>query len=133
MPTLFTKIINQEIPSYKIYEDDYTYVFLTIQPMYTWHTLVVPKVEVDKWYNNHNEILHKLMDTAKHIAKDLEVIFEAERVAMIIEWLEVPHTHLHLVPLPESKWLKDSETISASDKQLQKVHLKITNYLDWHK
>ena len=129
MPTLFTKIINQEIPSYRIYEDEYTYVFLTIEPLYEWHCLVVPKVEVDKRYDATYETIKHCMHSAKKIAPILEKNFDAYKVALIIEGLEVPHMHIHLVPLPQWKSLKESSATRASDEELSTTQQKILNSL----
>jgi histidine triad (HIT) family protein len=129
MPTLFTRIINQEIPSHKIYEDENTYVFLTIEPLYEWHTLVVPKIALDKWYDHSHETLGQLMQTAQYISIVLEKAFHAERVALLIEWLEVPHTHLHLIPLPAWKWLAQSQKSSPTNETLKNTAEKIKKYL----
>lgn len=127
MSTLFTRIINQEIPSHKIYEDEFTYVFLTIEPLYEWHTLVVPKIAIDKWYNHSQETLSQLMNTAQYISEVLEKTFEVERVALVIEWLEVPHTHLHLIPLPTWKGLTSAKESTPSTNELKKICQEILN------
>lgn len=129
MPTLFTRIINQEISSHKIYEDEYTYVFLTIEPLFEWHTLVVPKIEWDKWYDHDQTTINHLMYTAKYISKVLEKTFESPRIALIIEWLEVPHTHIHLVPLHDGKWLEDAKKTNPTTEELKFVAQKILNAL----
>lgn len=101
MSTVFTKIINGEIPCYKIYEDDKTFVFLDNSPVVRGHTLVVPKVEVDKIYDLEDEDYLALMRTAKKISKHLE-----EKLGTRIFWkvmgTEVPHAHIHLVPQDEN-------------------------------
>lgn len=128
MPTLFTRIINQEIPSHKIHEDENTYVFLTIEPLYTWHTLVIPKVEWDKWYDHSQETLGHLMNTATYIAKLLEKSFAVERIALLIEWIQVPHTHIHLIPLPKGKSIAESQVSTPSQSQLKRVAEKILSH-----
>jgi histidine triad (HIT) family protein len=85
MPTLFTRIIDQEISSYKIYEDEYTYAFLDINPLQPGHTLIVPKIEVDKWYDLPSETVDQLMRTAQRLSPALEKTFDALRVVLVIE------------------------------------------------
>jgi histidine triad (HIT) family protein len=97
--TIFSKIINGEIPSYKIAESDKFYAFLDIFPLQKGHTLVVPKVEVDKIFDVPDTYLNELMQFAKPIAKAIEASFPCNRVSMVTVGLEVPHAHVHLVPI----------------------------------
>ena len=98
MPSIFTKIINGDIPCYKIYEDDKTFAFLDIHPESKGHVLVVPKNEVDKIYDLPDEDCDALMHTVKKLSKHLE-----ERLGARILWkvvgTDVPHAHVHLMPL----------------------------------
>jgi histidine triad (HIT) family protein len=101
MPSLFTKIINGEIPSYKIYEDDKTYAFLDINPEAKGHTLVVPKNEVDKIYDLPDEDYLALMATAKKLAKNMEDKLHT-RIFLKVIGTDVPHAHVHLIPFDKT-------------------------------
>ena len=98
MPSIFTKIINGEIPCYKIYEDDKTFAFLDINPETKGHTLVVPKKEVDKIYDLPDEDYDALMRTVKKLSHHLEDKLNA-RILWKVIGTDVPHAHVHLMPL----------------------------------
>ncbi len=99
MPTIFTRIINGEIPCHKIAENDQFLAFLDINPVAEGHTLVIPKKEVDYLFNLDDETYTGLMLFAKRIAKALPAAVPCLRVGVTVIGLEVPHTHVHLVPL----------------------------------
>jgi histidine triad (HIT) family protein len=99
MASIFTKIINGEIPSYKIAENDDFFAFLDINPNAKGHTLVVPKIEVNKIFDLDHEIYLKLMDFSRNIAIAIEKAIPCKRVGMTVIGLEVPHVHVHLIPL----------------------------------
>ena len=99
MPSIFTRIINGEIPSYKIDEDEHCYAFLDINPNAVGHTLCVPKKEVDKLFDLDLEIFMHLMQFSKRIAAALEQAVPCKRVGMAVVGLEVPHAHVHLIPI----------------------------------
>ena len=99
MPSIFTQIINGEIPSYKIDEDEHCYAFLDINPNAVGHTLCVPKKEVDKLFDLDLEIYMHLMQFSKRIAAALEQAVPCKRVGMAVVGLEVPHAHVHLIPI----------------------------------
>lgn len=99
MSSIFTKIIKGEIPSYKIAEDENYFAFLDIQPLAKGHTLVIPKKEIDYIFNLENDLLSGLMIFAKRTAKALEKTITCERIGIAVIGLEVPHCHIHLVPL----------------------------------
>jgi histidine triad (HIT) family protein len=99
MPSIFTRIINGEIPSYKIDEDEHCYAFLDINPNAVGHTLCVPKKEVDKLFDLDQEIYMHLMQFSKRIAAALEQAVPCKRVGMAVVGLEVPHAHVHLIPI----------------------------------
>ncbi len=101
MATIFTKIIKGEIPCYKIAEDENYFAFLDINPIAEGHVLVVPKVEGDYIFNLENDALAGLMVFAKKIAKALDKCIDCKRVGVAVIGLEVPHTHVHLVPLQD--------------------------------
>jgi histidine triad (HIT) family protein len=97
--TIFSKIIKGEIPSYKIAESEKFYAFLDIFPLQKGHTLIVPKIEVDKIFDVPSEYLNELMQFTKPIAKAIEASFPCNRVSMVTVGLEVPHAHVHLIPI----------------------------------
>lgn len=100
--TIFSKIINGEIPSYKIAESAKFYAFLDIFPLQKGHTLIVPKTEVDKIFDVPDTYLNELMQFTKPIAKAIEQSFSCNRVSMVTVGLEVPHAHVHLIPINEA-------------------------------
>ena len=102
METLFTKIINGVIPSYKIAEDEHFYAFLDIFPMREGHTLVVPKVAVDKLFDLPSTYINNMLAFAQPIAKAIEQAFPCNRCGLSVIGLEVPHAHMHLVPIDSS-------------------------------
>lgn len=97
--TLFSKIIAGDIPSYKIAEDEYFYAFLDIAPLVKGHVLVIPKVEVDKIFDLEDTYLSRILLFAKPIARALELTMDCKRCALSVVGLEVPHAHLHLLPI----------------------------------
>jgi histidine triad (HIT) family protein len=97
--TLFSKIINGDIPSYRIAESEKFYAFLDIFPLQKGHTLIVPKIEVDKIFEVPDAYLSELLIFAKPIAAAIEKSFPCNRVGMVTVGLEVPHAHLHLIPI----------------------------------
>lgn len=98
MATIFTKIINGELPGRFVYEDDETVAFLTIEPMTQGHTLVVPRAEIDQWQDIDGAVLGRVMAVAQLIGKAVRLAFDAPRAGVIIAGLEVPHLHVHVFP-----------------------------------
>ena len=98
MSTVFTKIINRELPGRFVYEDDEVVAFLTIQPMTHGHTLVVPRAEIDQWQDVDEAVLGRVMSVAQLIGKAVCRAFGAQRAGVIIAGLEVPHLHVHVFP-----------------------------------
>lgn len=96
--SVFTKIINGDIPAHKVYEDDRVIAFLDIHPIQPGHTLVVPKSEVDHIWDLSPEDYHALMNAVKKIGAHLNEVLHTQRVAVQIIGFDVPHTHVHLVP-----------------------------------
>jgi histidine triad (HIT) family protein len=103
MATIFSRIVAGEIPSYKVAEDDNYYAFLDINPLAKGHTLVIPKVEEDYIFDLDDETLSGLVLFAKKIAHKIKEQIECKKVAMIVLGLEVPHAHIHLIPMNEEK------------------------------
>ena len=122
MSTIFTKIINGEIPSYKIYEDDKTFAFLDIHPESKGHTLVVPKKEVDKLYDLEDEDYHALMATVKKLASHMEKV-TGRRTLMKVIGTDVPHAHVHLMPYDES-W-QHGRTLDLTDDEFAQIRTKL--------
>ncbi len=99
MPSIFTKIVQGEIPSYKVAEDDQFYAFLDINPNAKGHTLVIPKKEVNRIFDLDKETYTGLMGFSYQVAKALEKAVPCERIGMSVIGLEVPHAHVHLIPI----------------------------------
>jgi histidine triad (HIT) family protein len=99
MPSIFTRIINREIPGYIVAEDDHNIAFLDINPLNEGHTLVVPKKEVDRLFDLDEDTYLKLQAFAHKVAKAIEAAIPCLRVGVAVIGLEVPHAHIHLIPL----------------------------------
>lgn len=97
--TIFSKIIAGEIPAYRIAEDDQFFAFLDIFPLVEGHVLVIPKLEIDKFFDVPDDYLSRMLVFSKPIAKAIEKSFPCNRVGLAVVGLEVPHAHLHLVPI----------------------------------
>ncbi|MCR5646476.1 MAG: HIT family protein [Bacteroidales bacterium] len=115
MPTIFSRIIQGEIPCYKIAENDKFFAFLDINPLSAGHTLVVPKHETDYIFNIDDQELGQMMVFAKHVAAAIEKAIPCKRIAVAVIGLEVPHAHIHLVPINQE-----------GDLDFRKEHLKLT-------
>ena len=103
MATIFSKIISGDIPSYRVGEDERYYAFLDINPLAKGHTLVVPKQEVDYLYDLDDETLQGMILFAKQIAQKIKAFSGCKRVATVVLGLEVPHAHIHLIPMNSEK------------------------------
>lgn len=117
MASIFTKIINGEIPSYKIAEDDDNYAFLDINPNAKGHTLCVPKKEVDKVLDLDEESYVKLMIFSRKVGRAIEKAIPCKRVGMSVIGLEVPHVHVHLIPLQSmaNATFQNKESLTAEE------------------
>jgi diadenosine tetraphosphate (Ap4A) HIT family hydrolase len=98
MASVFTKIINGELPGRFVYEDDEIVAFLTIEPMTHGHTLVVPRAEIDQWQDIDSNVFSRVMEVAQRIGRAVCLAFGATRAGLIIAGLEVPHLHVHVFP-----------------------------------
>jgi diadenosine tetraphosphate (Ap4A) HIT family hydrolase len=98
MATIFSKIINGELPGRFVYEDDDVVAFLTIEPMTQGHTLVVPRAEIDQWQNIDAALFSRIMSVAQLVGKAVCRACDADRAGVIIAGLEVPHLHVHVFP-----------------------------------
>jgi histidine triad (HIT) family protein len=126
--TLFTKIINQEIPSYKIYEDELVYAFLDIHPIQPGHTLVVPKIETDYVLDLPEPYYSHMFKVSKTISKALQKATDCARVGTMIEGFDVPHVHYHLVPLYQAGDFS-SNRLELSPQQMQKMQTRILEHI----
>lgn len=128
--TIFSKIIAGEIPSYRIAENEKFFAFLDIFPLREGHVLVVPKTEVDKLFDLPADYLAEMLLFAQPIARAIEKAFECNRCGISVIGLEVPHAHMHLIPINTSNDLNFTQAKSkASEKDLKKVQEKIVAYL----
>lgn len=128
--TIFSKIIAGEIPSYKIAENEKFFAFLDIFPMTEGHTLVVPKTETDKLFDLDDAFLAEMLLFAKPIAKALEASFNCDRVGIATVGLEVPHAHLHLVPINSADDLNfNRPKLKLSEEQFKQIQQTIIEKL----
>lgn len=128
--TIFSKIIAGQIPSYKIAENDQFYAFLDIFPLREGHTLVVPKLEVDNFFDMPEAYLAAMLVFARPIAKAIEKAFDCNRCGLSVVGLEVPHAHLHLVPIDSSDDLNFTRhKLKLSPGELKAVQEKILSNL----
>ncbi len=126
MASIFTKIINGEIPSYKIAEDDNFFAFLDINPLTEGHTLVVPKKEVDYLFNLDDKTIGDMMIFAKKTAKALDKAIKCKRVGVIVIGTEVPHAHIHLIPFNDEAELNfKREKLKLSEDEFKNISSKI--------
>ncbi len=99
MPSIFTRIIQGEVPCYKVGEDDHFLAFLDINPLREGHTLVIPKVEVDELFDLDDEILSRMLPFAKQVGRRIKSVVPCARIGLSVIGLEVPHAHIHLIPI----------------------------------
>ncbi|PZF73790.1 HIT family protein [Taibaiella soli] len=126
MATIFSKIIAGEIPSFKIAENDHFYAFLDIFPLVKGHVLVVPKVEVDKFFDVSDDLLSEWLVFAKPIAKAIESSFPCNRCGISVVGLEVPHAHMHLVPINGADDLNFTRhKLKLSEEELKEIQATI--------
>jgi len=128
--TVFSKIIAGEIPSYKIAENEHFYAFLDVYPLREGHTLVIPKKEVDNLFDLPANYLSEMLVFAQPIAKAIERSFKCNRCGVSVIGLEIPHAHMHLIPINSSNDLNFTQHKGrASDDDLEKVQQKILEAL----
>ena len=128
--TIFSKIIRGEIPSYKIAENEMFFAFLDVYPLVEGHTLVIPKIEVDKFFDIPDEYLSEMLLFAKPIAKAIENAFDCDRCGISVVGLEVPHAHMHLVPINYADDLNFTRPkLKVSLEELKAAEQKILEYL----
>ncbi len=121
MPTLFTRIINGEIPCYKIAEDENYFAFLDISPLAKGHTLVVPKTELDYIFDIEDAALAGMMLFAKKVARAIDKAVPCTRVGVAVIGLEVPHAHIHLIPLHTDAINFSQRKLKLTPEELAKI------------
>lgn len=130
MASIFSRIIAGEIPSYKIAENEMFYAFLDVFPLVAGHTLVVPKKETDRLFDLSAEELSAILNFAQPIAKAIEKAFPCQRCGISVVGLEVPHAHIHLVPINSADDLNFTRTkLKPTQDELKESQLKILQYL----
>jgi histidine triad (HIT) family protein len=131
MSSIFTKIIQREIPAYVIAENEQFMAFLDVFPIREGHVLVVPKQETDKWYDLSSDLLQSLLIFAQPIARAIEHSFPCNRCGISMIGLEVPHAHLHLVPIDTADDLNFTRPkLKLNAEQLQSIQQKILQVLN---
>ena len=127
MASIFSKIIAGEIPSYRIHEDDRYYAFLDINPLAKGHTLVIPKVETDYLFDLEDDLLAGMMVFARKVAKAIDRTMDCKRVGVAVLGLEVPHAHIHLVPINSLYDIEFSRPkLKFSDEEFRATAAKIS-------
>lgn len=127
MASIFTKIINREVPAQIIYEDEQTIAFLDIRPVNPGHILVVPKQEVDQFQDLDEETYQAAMRTARKMAKLLKSKLGSARVGLVVYGFDVPHAHVHVIPMDEPGMIKLAHPPQpAGDEELQAMKQKLT-------
>lgn len=128
MAGIFSKIVRGEIPSYKICEDENYYAFLDINPLKEGHTLVIPKVETDYIFDLNDDLLGGMMVFAKKVALAIDQTIDCKRVGVAVLGLEVPHAHIHLVPLNDLHDIEFSKPkMKFSDEQFRATAKRISS------
>jgi len=125
MPTIFTKIINKEIPCFKIAEDENFFAFLDISPNTKGHTLCIPKKEVDKILDLDKETYMGLMAFSRKVGMAIEAALDCKRVGITVIGLEVPHAHVHLIPLNEMKEATFQNKVKLTTEEFEAIATKI--------
>lgn len=121
MSTLFEKIIEGTIPSYKVYEDEHFYAFLDINPLAKGHTLLVPKLPVDYIFDLPQDTYSALMQCARRVAGAIEKAVPCTRIGIAVVGLEVPHAHIHLIPLHQSAINFSDPKISLTKEEFEQI------------
>lgn len=119
--SIFTKIANGELPSYKITEDEHFLAFLDVNPNAKGHTLCIPKKEVDKLFDLDPDLYEGLMKFSRRVAKALEKAVPCKRVGMAVIGLEVPHAHVHLIPLNHMDEMRFEQKVRLEKEEFQEI------------
>ena len=128
MSSIFTKIVRKEIPSYKVHENDRFYAFLDINPLKKGHTLVIPKNEIDYIFDLESDEYQNLWIFAKIVANGMQKVIDCKRISIVVMGLEVPHAHIHLVPLDNMNDINFNQPkLDLSSEEMQQIADKIRN------
>ncbi len=128
MPSIFTRIIRGEIPCHKVAEDDRFLAFLDINPLREGHTLVIPKVEVDRFFELPADVLAAMLPFAQEVARKIKTVVPCDRIGLCVIGLEVPHAHLHLIPIDRMSDMDFSRPkLKLSREQLAAIAEEIRN------
>ena len=128
METLFSKIISGEIPSYKVAENNLCFAFLDINPNTRGHVLCVPKKKVDKIFDLPEKEYLELMSFSRRVALAIKKVIPCNRVAMSVIGLEVPHAHVHLIPLNDMDDIRFNKKVSISPEEMKEIAVSISSY-----
>ncbi|HET7000998.1 MAG TPA: HIT family protein [Puia sp.] len=129
--TIFTRIINGEIPAYRIAEDDFFLAFLDINPLREGHTLVIPKIETDRFFDLDEKYLSRILIFSKPIAKAIESSFDCNRCGLTVVGLEVPHAHIHLIPINQVSDMDFKKTkLKLNEETFRKIQARIISNLN---
>jgi len=129
MSSIFTKIVNGEIPCYKVAEDEQFLAFLDVNPNAAGHTLCIPKQEIDKLFDMDEELYLGLMRFSKKVAAALEKTVPCERIGMAVIGLEVPHAHVHLIPINEMNEMRFQNKVALTKEEFETLATKIQQNL----
>lgn len=129
MSNIFTQIINGEIPAYKIFENEEFIAFLDINPNTKGHTLCVPKKEIDKLFDLDEQDYNKLMSFVRKIAIALKKAIKCNRVGVAVVGLEVPHAHVHLIPINQMQDMSFQKKIKLTNEEFKQIALDIKKYI----
>lgn len=125
MATIFTKIVNGEIPSYKIAEDEKYFAFLDINPLQKGHVLVIPKQEIDYIFDLEPDVLAGLHKFAQRVAKAIKKAIPCKKVAVVVLGLEVPHAHVHLIPMNAESDVRFDKKLQLTKEEFEEIAEKI--------
>lgn len=127
--SIFTKIIKGEIPAYKIYEDQDCLAFLDINPNTLGHTLCIPKVQIDKFFDLDQDTYIKLLSFSRKVALAMEKAIDCKRIGMSVVGLEVAHAHIHLIPIHQMKDVTFQSKADCTAKDFREIQKRIQTYI----
>jgi histidine triad (HIT) family protein len=126
MSTIFSRIVSKEIPCFSVHENDEFLAFLDVNPLVKGHTLVIPKIEVDYIFDLDDSVLQRMMVFSKDVARILKDTFPCKKIGVSVVGLEVPHAHIHLIPINSIDDMNFSrEKLKLSQDQLHEIHQEI--------